>query len=294
MLISVITPSYNRAYILKQCYESLVAQTDNDFEWIVVDDGSTDDTKELVYSFIDNNIMKIKYIYQENSGKHIAHNNAVLAAQGELTICLDSDDQLAPNAIERAKQIWLEKRKSDTIGIFALRGDLKKHAPICSTLPSGVTYSTMANLRDKYKFEGDTALFFRTDILKQNLFRKFEGEKFLPENNLYSDLDNIGTMILANEVLYYCEYHEDGLTAKYFKLLVENPKGTADTYYKMAIYAKTKIAALKYAIVAESYKSLASDTNELNFKKNKLLMFVAKMGVPFYKEKYINKWRKGE
>lgn len=287
MLISVITPSYNRAYILTQCYESLKCQTDKDFEWIVVDDGSTDNTEQTIAAFKAEEVIKIKYIKQSNGGKHRAHNTGVLVASGELSVCLDSDDALSPNAIARAKETWDNRSYDFAIGILAYRGDFNRHTPICSDLPLNLDVSTMGELRDKYGFTGDTVLFFKTDILKNNLFKEFSGEKFLTENNLYTRLDHIGPMILLPEVLYYCEYLPDGLTAKYKKILAENPKGTADTYYLMAVASTSLKSALKYAIVSQAYLSLVEDKSELQFKEKRLLMVFARLVAPFYRSRYI-------
>lgn len=287
MVISIITPSFNRGYILPQCYESIKVQTCKNFEWIIIDDGSVDDTEQIVSGFIQENIIDIKYIKQKNGGKHRAHNIGVKAARGELMVCVDSDDSLSPNAIERVVFEWNSRQIDDIIGILALRGDLKEHKPICAMIPEGILHCTMSDLRDLYGFEGDTVLFFKTDVLKRNPFKEFKGEKFLTENNLYCDLDSIGEMLLLNEVLYYCEYLPDGLTSKYAKLLIDNPKGTADTYYKMSLVSKNVMTSFKYAIIAQAYKSLVDDTSELDFNKNKMMMAFAEIFVPLFKMKYF-------
>lgn len=291
-MISIITPTYNRAYILPQCYRSLCEQSDTDFEWIVIDDGSTDETEQLINSFIAENKISIKYFKQPNGGKHRAHNLGVLKASGNLSVCLDSDDMLSPDAIKTAKEIWRDKRTDDSVGILALRGDIINHNPICTEIPVGLTYSTMSNLRDKFGFEGDTVLFFETKILKENLFKEFDGEKFLPENNLYCDIDCIGKMILINSVLYYCEYQPDGLTAKYHKLLFNNPKGTADTYYKMAVNAPTFLMGLKYAIISKAYNNLLPKTERLTYSSLKFKMLLAQVAAPIFDIKYLRKFKK--
>lgn len=291
MLISIVTPTFNRAYILPQCYESLKQQSCPNFEWIIVDDGSTDNTELVVKQFLEENKVPITYIKQQNGGKHRAHNTAVKAAKGKLCVCVDSDDALSPDAIEVVERVWTKELSPEMIGILALRGDFKKHQAICSGIPAGLHASTMSDLRDIYGFSGDTVLFFRTDILKQNPFREFSGEKFLTENNLYCELDKYGKMILLNQVLYYCEYLPDGLTAQYHKILLENPKGTADTYYKMALTSKSKVVAFKYAIIAQAYKSISKKTNELNFVQKKWLFWLAWFGVPVFKLKYFRKFQ---
>lgn len=271
---------------------SLCEQTSKDFEWIVVDDGSTDGTERLVENFIAEANIDIKYYRQENGGKHRAHNLAVKHASGELTVCLDSDDQFTSDAIEKAITTWQKKQTKSTIGILALRGDIQSHKPICSIIPQGLKSSTMTELRDKYGFDGDTVLFFKTNLLREHPFKEFDGEKFLTESNLYCELDLCGQMILLNEVLYYCGYRSDGLTAQYLKLLFDNPKGTADTYYKMARNASSVGMAFKYAIIAQAYNCILPKTKRLKFKDNRLLMNLANIGVPFYTRKYLNRFKK--
>lgn len=292
MLISVITPTYNRAYILGKCYESLVGQTSRDFEWVVVDDGSTDNTQELVQSFIEENKIKIKYIKQENGGKHIAHNTAVLNSEGELVVCLDSDDVLTENAVEKAIAFWRENAQPHNTGILAKRGDMVERKPICSALPEGVKESTLFDLTNKYGFEGDTILYFRRELLEKNLFKSFEGERFIPETNMYIEIDKCGTLLLLDEVLYLCEYLPDGLTAKYHQLLVKNPNGTADTYYKQMCMAGDFKTKLKYSVLTNIYKSLSKKKSELQFDENKLLLLVSSIPAKLIKNKFLNKFER--
>ena len=292
MLISVITPTYNRAYILGKCYESLVRQTSNAFEWVVVDDGSTDNTQELVQSFIEENKIKIKYIKQENGGKHVAHNTAVLNSQGELVVCLDSDDVLTENAVERAIAFWQENAQPHNTGILAKRGDMVDRKPICSELPAGVGESTLFDLSNKYGFEGDTILYFRRELLEKNLFKSFEGERFIPETNMYIEIDKSGTLLLLDEVLYLCEYLPDGLTAKYHQLLCKNPNGTADTYYKQMCMAKNFKTKLKFAVLTNIYKSLSKNKKELQFEENKFLLFISSIPAMLIKDKFLKKFER--
>ena len=121
-LVTVFTPTYNRAYTLERLYNSLVEQTNNSFVWLIVDDGSTDNTAQLVNKFIAENKINIQYHCQENAGKSQAHNKGVALCETELFVCVDSDDYLAPNAIERVTHHWnYAKSLENCIGIFALR-----------------------------------------------------------------------------------------------------------------------------------------------------------------------------
>lgn len=292
MTVSIITPTYNRAYILPQCYQSLCEQTNTNFEWIVVDDGSTDNTEQLIKGYIAEGRIAIRYFRQQNGGKHRAHNTGVTHACGDLCVCLDSDDMLSPDAVEQACRIWSNRNSKNAIGILALRGNLTDHAPICSQIPAGVETSTMTELYDRYGFSGDTVLFFDTQLLKRCKFREFEGEKFLSEDNLYCELDTFGPMILVDRVLYYCEYRPDGLTAKFFKLLHDNPKGAADTAMRRSIYATSLLTAFKYAVVSRAYNNLLPRDQRLQYNKNRLMMFMAGIVAPVYSKKIINKFGK--
>ncbi len=291
MFISVITPTYNRGYILQECYQSLCRQTCNDFEWIVIDDGSTDDTYEKVQEFAAEEKIDVVYLRQENGGKHRAHNAGVQIARGELVVCLDSDDQLTENAIERACKIWQQRCKKDSIGILALRGDFVEREPICSHIPAGLEECTMYDLSNKYGFIGDTVLFFKSEIVKNNLFLEFEGEKFLTEISMYYVLDRFGTMLLVDEVLYLCEYLEDGLTAKYFQLLRDNPNGSAYTYYVALCVSKEIKQKVKYAILTQCYMQYISENKIFKPQKYKFLIGLVKPLAILYQKMRIKNRR---
>lgn len=287
MFLSILTPTYNRAYTLKRCYDSLCAQTDKDFEWIVVDDGSSDTTKELVSGFILEDKINIRYFYKENGGKPSAHNMGVRNAKGEMCVCVDSDDALTPLAVETAKTVWKSRKDTRTIGILAKRGDFKEHNPICTDWPDFLTTSAMIELQEKYNFSGDTALFFDTAVMQKHYFKEFPGEKFVPEDALYAELDEVGPMILLKDVLYLCEYLEGGLTSNYKKLLMNNPMGTAYCYYRRMLSAKGFAKKLKNAIISESYLSLSGRKAEYAKSSGKLILTIAKLAVPIYRKRKI-------
>ena len=110
-LITIFTPAYNRAYTIHRCYESLKRQTCKDFEWMVIDDGSTDNTRELIEKWItETNEFPIRYIYQENQGMHGAHNTAYENINTELNVCIDSDDFMPDDAVELIVNFWEENK----------------------------------------------------------------------------------------------------------------------------------------------------------------------------------------
>lgn len=291
MFLSIITPTYNRAYILSECYFSLLRQTCMDFEWIVVDDGSTDNTEELVNSFIAEGKLALRYVKQENGGKHRAHNTAAEYAQGEMLLCLDSDDRLTEDAVAFARTYWQENKSENTTGILAKRGSITDRTAICGTWKEGLKSATMFDLNNRYGFYGDTALFFRTEILKKEKFTCFEGEKFIPETDLYCEIDNYGEMLLVDKVLYLTEYLPDGLTAKYHTLLQKNPNGTAHTYYKQMCMSKSLTQKLKYAVLTNIYRFLSKDTKELRFSKDGFWLVIAWLPAKLMQKSFLNKFK---
>ena len=238
--ITVFTPTFNRAYILEQAYSSLEKQTDKNFIWLIIDDGSTDNTEDIVRKWQKENKIEITYIKQENQGKHIAHNTAVENCKTEFFLILDSDDFLSKDAIEILnKEVKKIKDNKAISGIIGNRWIPKSNEVIGTEMPNGITYTTGLELYQKLGFKGDTLRLYKTDILKQFLFPKIEGEKFVYENVVFDEIDSKYKMLINRDKLYYCEYLEDGYTKNSIKLKENNPKG----------YAYALNSEIKYAIV---------------------------------------------
>ena len=236
--ITVFTPTYNRAYILNRLYESLKKQSSKSFLWLIIDDGSTDNTEELVNAWIRENIIEIRYYKQENGGKQRAHNKAVELCDTELFICVDSDDYLTENAIEEFIKIWDSiENKQGISGIVALRGK-DKNTPIGTRMPKGVRISPLCDLYDRYSFRGDTALLFRTDILKNYKFYVPEGEKFIGEGYIYLQIDQKYSLYVLDKILYITEYLKDGYTKNIRKIIKDNPKGYMLLNRQKVIFSK--------------------------------------------------------
>ena len=223
MLLTVFTPTYNRAYTLSKLYESLTRQTVRDFEWLIVDDGSTDSTSELVKRWALDEMIDIRYIRKENGGKSSAHNVGAKEARGELFICVDSDDYLANSAVEIIRNAWAVA-DADNVGVVAYKAlnngksvtDIKNKSVISFTLKDGY---------DAYGLTGDTALVFKTEAARRFEFPSFEGETFVPEGYLYDKIDTLGTLLVVREPIYICEYLDDGYTANMKRTLYKNPNG---------------------------------------------------------------------
>lgn len=224
--LTIFTPSYNRAYILPRLYESLCKQTSQDFEWLIVDDGSTDDTKELVEGWIHEDKLAIRYFYQENSGKMMAHNKAVRESKSELFMCIDSDDHLCSNkVVEDTLAYWQQQIAivDNAMRICGLIG-YKKIGNKEQNFPQGIKIAHLSELFEK-GFSGETTLLFRRDILEKYPFPYFEGEKFVTDVYVYDQIDRIYKFLLFPYYMLNCEYQIGGYSNNYMKLLFDNPKG---------------------------------------------------------------------
>lgn len=261
--ITVFTPSYNRAYTLQKLYNSLLRQSCKDFIWYVINDGSTDNTDEVMNAFIAQQKIDIIYKSQKNSGKHYAHNKAAADSETELFLCVDSDDFLTDDAVEKVKKLWLsipEDKKCELSGIVANRGN-ENGVIIGTEFPPNVKEAGLSQLYDMGK-KGDTALIFRTEIIKQYPFPVFDGERFLREHVIYDEIDKTYKLFVLNEIIYICKYLDDGLSKNAAALEMKSPKGAAFARLHNANRAKTEIdrfrnltAYLFFSIVAKDFDS---------------------------------------
>lgn len=286
-MLTIFTPTYNRAYTLPRLYESLLKQSDKNFEWIIVNDGSTDNTKVLIDKWISENQINIRYYEQENQGKPMAHNKGTEQARGEIFTCVDSDDFLTPNAVKIINEKW--KKCKENEGCTGIVGT-------CITIdgrPVGtgmvnVRYSTLQDLYNKYKYKGDTILIFRTDIVKRYKFPKIEGEKFIPETYIYDQIDKEGKLATIKEGIYVCEYLKDGYTANSANLIKKNPKG----YILVAEQQLNEAKSLKEKVVASAKVILGNWlANEKKYmsKYNHKMVFL--LAIPLAYMVYLKKYK---
>ena len=224
---TVFTPTYNRAHTLPRVYESLKNQTFKDFEWLIVDDGSSDGTKELVGQWQKEGFLTIRYFYQENRGKHIAINRGVSEANGDLFLFTDSDDWLVPHALERLDFYWNdipETEQKNVSGITFLCMYSDGHI-VGTCFPAGVVISDPITLATQYKIRGDKKGFHRTEILRRFPFPDFPGEKFVPEGLIWNRISLDYKIRFVNEALEVVEYQQDGLSASGINMRMRNPSG---------------------------------------------------------------------
>lgn len=229
-MITVFTPTFNRSYTLGKLYKSLVTQCCKDFEWIVIDDGSTDNTEQLFEQWrTQTSEFSIVYEKIKNGGKHRAINRGVKMARGEAFFIVDSDDYLADNAIafvkEQFAQITYDERFAGISGLKCSYAD----GSIIGGPPSFTGYVDATNLeRNKYHLSGDKAEIYKTNILKRYPFPEYENENFLTEGVVWDSIALDGYMIRwFTTPLYYCEYLNDGLSKNAFNLFQKNPLGWA-------------------------------------------------------------------
>ena len=265
--VTDFTPTYNRAYTLERLYKSLLNQTSYEFVWLIVDDGSTDNTSELIKSFQNNQLFDVRYYKQKNSGKHVAINNGVELAEGELFFIVDSDDYLTDDAIEKVIN-WSSTLhpNEEYAGVSGNRG-YSVNELIGATF-SGEYIDATALEREKYSITGDKAEVFFTHVLRKYKFPVFENEKFMTENVVWYAIAADGYKIRwFNEIIYITEYLPDGLTHKYNKLLATNPKGFA-----VSVNQKIKIFNLSkkqiYAEYFNYFQTVKGSTNLRNAAKN--------------------------
>ena len=227
MKFTIFTPTFNRKELLEKLYKSLQKQTFKDFEWLIVDDGSADGTKEKVEEFLSEKKLDIKYYFKENGGKQRAYNFATDKANGELFICLDSDDEYVENGLETILKYWKKYEKNNNIAGMGYLSTYPNREVIGSSFPEKEMISTQFDIYNKYGVKGDKGLMFRTEIIKKYKFPVFDDEKFITEAVVYNRICEKYKMVYVNEKIEIKEYQEDGLTAKYNNLLLRNPKGQA-------------------------------------------------------------------
>ena len=260
MTISVFTPTFNRGYTLHKCFESLQRQTCKDFVWVIVDDGSTDDTKILVTKWKNKADFEIKYIYKENEGMHSAHNVAYQIIDTELNICVDSDDYLADTAIHDIVEFWKENKQQRFAGIIALNQD-KNLGVIGTELPDEKSLKI-----DNYYHKGgrgDKKLIYRTDVIKKYpTYPIFENEKFVPLDVLYLMIDQDYDLLILNKPVCIVEYLDDGSTRNIFKQYVNNPQGFS---YARRVYMKYKKGSIRRFKTQLHYISSSIISRNKNF-----------------------------
>jgi glycosyltransferase involved in cell wall biosynthesis len=279
--ITVFTPTYNRAYILSRLYNSLCDQTNSDFEWLVIDDGSSDTTADLVNTFIAEKKIKITYHYQENKGMVGAHNTAHHLMTTPLCVCIDSDDYMPKDAIDKILTFWEQHGSPEYAGIVGL--DAFTDGTLVAALPQ-IKDCKFSELYVNHKLAGDVKFVHNRAIFNQYLpYTFFEGEKYSVTSYLYLFIEQKHKLLICNEVFCIVEYLPDGLTMNLFKQYKQSPKSYA--HYRLA---KMKFALnyrerFRNAIHYVSSSLFAKDHNLFAKTNNKVTVLLAfPLGIALY------------
>ena len=249
--ITIFTPAYNRAHTLPRTYESLKKQKNKNFIWLIVDDGSTDNTRKLVEKWInEEKDFLIEYIFKENGGMHTAHNTAYRHIHTELNVCIDSDDCLAEDAINKILKFWDSHNHEGIAGIIGLDSDLNGN--IIGRDLSNLSRTTLSEYYAKGG-KGDKKLVYRTDVIKQYPeYPVFEGEKYVGLNYKYILIDQDFDLLVLNDILCNVEYQEDGSSNSMWKQYYNNPKGFS---FLRKFYMEHNVSLIRNMIDAIHYVS---------------------------------------
>ena len=281
MKISVLTATYNRANLLPRLYESIVNNIkDNiDVEWIIIDDGSKDNTKETVENFIKENKIVIKYFFQENQGKMQAINNVIQYAQGDLLIECDSDDYFTNNAFKSIEKAYNENKNNND-----------KYYALCFLKYNQNKENMGRNFRDKFTTmfdlyfkqgeNGEKALVFNTEIRKQYKYELENKEKFVTEARMFHKMDEKYNIICINEPIMICEYQNEGYTKNIKKQFVENPYGYFNYFREIlqkdmrGVLFKKRLYVIKHYILFSILTSQKKILKNIKGILNKLLIII--------------------
>lgn len=249
MQLTVFTPTYNREKLLTRVYKSLINQTNQDFEWLIVDDGSTDETQQEVERWIEDNRITIRYYKRENGGKMRAHNLGVELANAPLFVCLDSDDYFSSTAVDELLKCYNTaicdyKGDKPIGGVVAHKGKSETELLSDYDFPIG-GYSTLYNLYLQ-GFKGETTLMYETDVLRKYPFPEIDGEKYVPEDYIYDKIDDVCVLAILPSIITVCEIVNEGYTDSVSRLKRDNPIAWYLYYEQRAYITPLSILKIKY------------------------------------------------
>lgn len=268
MLFTIFTPTYNRAYILPYLYESLLQQISQNFEWLIIDDGSTDNTETLVKQYINEGKVPIRYFKQKNQGKHIAINNALKLVELPWFVVIDSDDYLRPEAAHIWEKLTHEV-KDDKIAGFSFIHFSDK----ISYSSGNYGKKRLSRMKDYvWEFPGEMLYCFKTSIITKFPFPVFNDEKFCQETVLLRPLFRKYRMVFTDNVLVHGEYLEDGLSQNHYALMLKNPKYGLLSIQEYFLDAQNTVER----------KELAKAYWDIVLKSKKIPITKAILGIPIF------------
>ena len=245
--LTVFTPAYNRADLLGRCFESMKRQTRTDFIWMIIDDGSTDNTRQVVEEWMQQQLpFAIQYYYKKNGGLHTAYNEAIAHIETELCVCIDSDDYLPDDAVEKMLVHWEAYGSDEYAGVVGLDYYLDGTC-IGDPLPDQKSINLIDLHAGKYPiFNGD-----RTNLIRTELYRKyapmpsFPGEKNFNPHYMHLQISREYDFLVLNENLRYVEYQPQGMTNSMLWQYRNSPNSFAET---RKLYLSFPNTPLKYRL----------------------------------------------
>lgn len=270
-ILTIFTPAYNRAHTLPRTYESLCRQSCKDFLWLIIDDGSTDQTAALVRDWQQrDNGFEIQYIYKENGGMHTAHNVAYAHIRTELNTCIDSDDKLADGAVEKILRKWTAVRSQGYAGLIGLDAGFDGKL-IGKSFPAGLTETTLSGYYAAGG-AGDKKLVYRTDVIQSYPeYPVFEGEKYVSLAYKYLLIDQDYKLAVLDEVLCNVEYQPDGSSKNMLRQYLKNPRGFAFWRTVQMQYPESRKRLIMDCIHYCSSSQIAGNRNYIRESPRKLL-----------------------
>lgn len=289
--LTIITPTYNRAELIVNLYNSLENQTNKNFCWMIVDDGSEDDTSVIISKLESNASFEVIYLKKSNGGKHTALNYGIKEIKTELTFIVDSDDTLTNDAVQNILDFHGKYKLQENIGSYTFLKGFDSKSPIVP-IESNEFIENYIEYRIRHSRPGDMAEIFKTEYLKKFPFPEFRNEKFISEDVVWIEIGKVSNSVYINKVIYICQYLQGGLTNNDKKMKFSSPLGSMMRGKRLMSKECGITANIKGAIIYNVYSCgvdkngyicLMLDTRE------KFLTLITKMVTPFL----YRKWHKG-
>ena len=226
--LTVFTSTYNRANTLPRTYQSLCRQACKDFEWLLIDDGSTDGTCDLAHKWLEEGIICLRYVYKENGGLHTGYNKAIELAESELCMCVDSDDWIPDDGVEKIISFWKMHQRNDVGGIVGLCFTPEGN-PIGGYFPSDLYETKFIDLPYRHHHRGDVKMVHRTELLKAlKPMPSFGKEKYFNPIYLFHQIDVKYPLLVLNDNLCFVDYQVTGMTNNILKQYVNSPRSFSE------------------------------------------------------------------
>ena len=282
-LLTVFTPSFNRADLLPRGYEALKRQTSQNFEWLIIDDGSVDDTREVVSKWINEGIITIKYVYKSNGGLHTGYNKAIEIMDTELCVCIDSDDWMPDNAVEIIENYWNIHKNENIVG-FVGKDFLPDGTQLGADFPEDAIMD-LIQIKQEKKWNRDHKPVMKVELLKKIAPQPtFNNEKNFNPYYLMLKLNQFGPYRFINKNLCFVDYQGTGMSTNIMRQYFNSPNSFVELrrLYITLNHTKLKWRIRQYIhIVAESKIAQKSPFN-LKGINNFCILFFYPIGIMLY------------